>query len=191
MKPALLLSVAIVVAAMIVANSLAKVRSAILAAGVNSRAPYPPVLRVEPPPGGFRVTGDFQRSPEPRPANGNASSQYPYAQIANVRLVESRVTAAQLAAAPQTLLGRWRDENSFAEYRADGTCTWTLDSGEVRTCQWRIEADTIFETTADGKYQGQHRILELDDRHFVYQQFPSGSVWHAARASAAAAEVAH
>ena len=191
MKPAVLLSVAIVAAAMIVANSLAKVRSAILAEAAHSPAPYPSVVRVEPPPGGFRVTGDFQRYPEPSPATGNANPRYPYAQISNVRLVECRVTAAQLAAAPQTLLGRWRDENSFAEYRADGTCTWTLDSGEVRTCQWRIEADTIFETTADGKYQGQHRILELDDRHFVYQQFPSGSVWHAARAPAAAAEADH
>jgi hypothetical protein len=181
MKPAIVLSAAILLAAIIVSNSLGRLQRTLDFQARNiPRSPgFPSQITVVPPNGGFRVVGDFQRSYEPAPGV-RVESQDPFTNVSNVWLVESRVTPAQLAAAPRTLVGRWRDENSYAEYRADHTCTWLGDNGKSNTYQWRIEGDTLFETHSDG-HKVQRRILELDDGHFVYQQFPAGNIWRAAR----------
>ena len=186
MKPALVLSAAILIAALIVSASLHRLERRIESAGfrVSQNAPgFPAQVAVVPPPGGFRVSGDFPQPVERRSAfssGSGAPSQERFSEVTKVMVVESKVTPDQLVAAPKALVGRWRDENSYAEYRADGTCTWTLDNGTTKNNQWHIEGDTIFETASDGS-KAMRRILELDDHHFAYQQFPSGSVWRAYR----------
>lgn len=186
MKPALVLSAAILIAALIVSTSLRSLRKSVESAGfriVQNGAGFPGQVTVLPPSGGFRVSGDFPQPVERRSVISSGSSteaKERFAEVTNVMVVESKVTPDQLAAAPKTLLGRWRDENSYAEYRADGTCSWTLDNGTTKNNQWHIEGDTIFETGANDD-KTTRRILELDDHHFVYQQFPTGSLWRAYR----------
>ncbi len=185
MKPTIVLSAAILIGALIVANALGKLQQTVATQGSGNRnySNFPSHLTVEAPPSGFRVSGDILRVVEQRPSSASSgnpgTAEEAFSQVTNVRLVESLITPAQLAAAPQLLPGRWRDENSYAEYRADGTCTWTRDNDTARTSQWRIEGDTIFVTA--GASKTHLRILELDEHHFVYQQFPTGSVWRAAR----------
>lgn len=181
MKPAVVLSAAILLASLIVSNSIGRLQRTLdfQSRNIPRAQGFPSQVTVVPPNGGFRVVGDFQRSSERAPS-GRTESQDPFTNVSNVWLVESRVTNAQLAAAPRTLVGRWRDENSYAEYRADNTCTWSGDNGRSNTYQWRLEGDTLFETRSDG-HKVQRRILELDDRRFVYQQFPTGSIWRATR----------
>ena len=179
MKPAIVVAAAVLVASMILSGSIDRLRRTIAnqPRSVMNMPKFPSQITVVPQHGGFRVTGDgIQRAPQAAPSGG----EDPFTRVSNVWLVESRVTPEQLAAAPRTLVGRWRDENSYAEYRADQTCTWKGDNGNSNSYQWRIEGDTLFETHTDG-HTVKRRILELDERRFVYQQFPTGSIWRAAR----------
>jgi hypothetical protein len=183
MKPAIVVAAAVLVASFMISGSIDRLRKTIASQPRNAMnmPGFPSQITVVPQHGGFRVTGDgFQRAPQ-QGSNGGIGNEEAFAKVSNVWLVESRVTPEQLAAAPRTLVGRWRDENSYAEYRADQTCTWTGDNGRSNTYQWRLEGDTLFETHTDG-HKVQRRILELDDKRFVYQQFPAGSIWRATRA---------
>lgn len=181
MKPAIVIAAAILLASVIVSKSIDGLRRTIAnqPRNVMNTPKFPSQITVVPPSGGFRVAGDFQRAPQ-QFSGGGIGSEEGFAKVTNVWLVESKVTPEQLAAAPRTLVGRWRDENSFGVFRADGTCTWTGDNGTSNTYQWRIEGDTIFANHSDGR-NNKYRILELDERRFVYQQFPSGSIWRATR----------
>lgn len=181
MKPAIVIAAAILLSSIIVSKSIDGLRRTIAnqPRNVMNMPKFPSQITVAPPSGGFRVAGDFQRAPQ-QFSSGGIGSEEGFTKVTNVWLVESRVTPEQLAAAPRTLVGRWRDENSFGVFRADGTCTWTGDNGTSNTYQWRIEGDTIFATHSDGR-NNNYRILELDERRFVYQQFPSGSIWRATR----------
>jgi hypothetical protein len=183
MKPAIVVAAAVLVASLMISGSIDRLRRTIAnqPRSVMNMPRFPSQITVVPQHGGFRVTGDgIQRAPQ-QVSGGGIVDQEAFSKVSNVWLVESRVTPEQLAAAPRTLVGRWRDENSYAEYRADHTCTWTGDNGRSNTYQWRLDGDTLFETNADG-VKVQRRILELDENRFVYQQFPTGSIWRAARA---------
>jgi hypothetical protein len=183
MKPAIVVAAAVLVGSFMISGSIDRLRRTIASQprNVMNMPKFPSQITVVPQHGGFRVTGDgFQGAPQ-QGSSGGIGNEEAFAKVSNVWLVESRVTPEQLAAAPRTLVGRWRDENSYAEYRADQTCTWTGDNGRSNTYQWRLEGDTLFETHTDG-HKVQRRILELDDKRFVYQQFPAGSIWRATRA---------
>ena len=194
MKPAILLSATILIAATIVATSLSNVGKKLDRLAYWNRNPngtvhtdrpivIPSRITVVPPPEGFLTTARNQPGDNRGPVATAPAGAEAYSHVTNVRLVEDRMSPEQLDAAPKTLIGRWRDENSHVEYRADGTCTWEHDNGSIHNNDWRIEADTIFETESNGE-KGSRRILQLDERHYVYQQFPGGSIWRATRVAA-------
>ncbi len=190
-KPAVILSAAILTSGVIVGTALNGLRKAVerhglvLARQPSGPAPLHGQITVVPPPGGFRLAESGGQTRDAGNSGAAVPAREAFSQVTNVRLVESRVTAAQLEAASKLILGRWRDENSYVEYRADGTCSWRLDSGTVKNNKWRTEGEMIFEEGGEGE-KVQRRILELDDHHFVYQQFPAGTIWRAARVPAAA-----
>ena len=183
MKPAVLIAASVIIAGVIVGVSLDKVSQSMLRLNntVLMRGSPSHHVTVSPANGTFRVSGDGSAHPPAAPDRGpQVSDREGYSKVTNVIVVSQNVTPGQLAEAPKTLIGRWRDENSYADYRADGTCTWTLDSGEVNHRQWKIEGDTIVES-GNGKVASRRRLLELSATHFTYQQFPTGSLWRAWR----------
>ncbi len=183
MKSAVLIAVSILISGIIVGVSLDKLCGEVrrLNSGlIRLDRPFPQQVTVNPGSGTFRVSGALSSAPS-EPKSGSATSdREAYTRVQNVSLVSQNVTPEQLAEASKSLVGRWRDENSYVDYRGDGTCTWTLDDGTTRQHEWKIEGDTILEWN-NGKIDARRRLLELGPTRFTYQQFPTGSIWRAWR----------
>lgn len=68
---------------------------------------------------------------------------------------------------PKQLVGKWRDENSLIEYRADGTRSADYDVGVHREDRWVLEGDLII--TENKKNYFIHRILSFKGDELVIQ----------------------
>lgn len=77
--------------------------------------------------------------------------------------IEARVAAAKKIEDERKalLIGTWRDENSEATFRADGTMTVKYDNGRKRDFKWSLKG-TMFTM---GDYQG--KVLEFSDSAYL------------------------
>ena len=88
MKPAIVLSAAILLASMIVSRSIGRLQGTLdfQSRNMPRSQGFPSQITVVPPNSGFRVVGDFQRSSGPTPS-GRVENQDPFTNVSNVWLV--------------------------------------------------------------------------------------------------------
>jgi hypothetical protein len=89
------------------------------------------------------------------------------------------------------IVGTWRDNNSVATYKADGTRNTKYDNGDESFGTWHVEGDIL--TDVINKYMKKNgrimtfnktytmRFVYIDDGRYTLRQEGDGSIWNATK----------
>jgi len=99
--------------------------------------------------------------------------------------------SASLPSYEKMIVGTWRDNNSVATYKADGTRNTKYDNGDESFGAWHIEGDIL--TDVINKYIKKNgrimifnktyrmRFLHIDNNRYTVRQEGDGSIWNATK----------
>jgi hypothetical protein len=91
----------------------------------------------------------------------------------------------------ELIVGTWRDKNSVATYRVDGTRHTKYDNGDESFGSWYIEGDIL--TDVINKYKEKNgrikifnkiyraRLLYIDENRCTLKYDYDGSIWNATK----------
>jgi hypothetical protein len=89
------------------------------------------------------------------------------------------------------IVGTWRDNNSVATYKADGTRHTKYDNGDESFGTWHVEGDILIDVI--NKYMKKNgtsmifnrtytmRFLYIDENRYTLRQESNGSIWNATK----------